>query len=771
MIALILAAIPAAPAIEAAATAQAKPDPAVDIVITARRRAEGLQDVPIAVAAIDSQRLEATGTTNVNRLQLLVPTVNLYSSNPRNSAINIRGIGAPFGLTNDGIEQGVGFYVDGVYFSRPAASTFDFVDIERIEVLRGPQGTLYGKNTTAGSVNITSRPPSFEAEGRLDASVGNLGYLQARGSVSGPVSDRLAARLSFSATRRDGTITNVLTGQRVNAQDNLGLRGALLFRPRDGFDLTIAGDFNRQDPVCCAQVAVRIAPTRRPANRQFASLAAQSGYSLPSLDPFDRLIDADSPLKAKQEFYGLSFTVDADLGSGKLTAIGAWRGWDWDPSNDRDFIGLPITTVSANPSAQRQLTQEVRWTGPLGDRFDLVAGVFYYRQVLRNLGLQEQGSAASLWLLGPTQGADPRLLDGLRQETTIRYVNDSAAAFGRLTWKLTDRLRIEPGIRFNWDSKRADYEAVASGGLETSDPVLIARKNSILSSQAYVADFSDFNVSGDLNIAWEVAPDVLAYALVARTFKSGGINLSGLPARPDGTPALEVATVRPESVTHWEAGLKSQWLDRALTLNLAAFETTIRDYQATVVNAQVGVLRGYLASVEKVRVRGLELDLAARVNDYFSMTANGAFTDARYISFPDAPAPLELTGGPQVVDISGQRLPGVSRWSGAVGLDGRHPAPLFRQPGEFTAGLDLTARSGFSSSPTPSAFLNVAGYALLSARLGWRADTGWGLQFWVRNLGDTRYFDFLTAAPGGSGLVVGQPGDPRTYGATLSARF
>jgi iron complex outermembrane receptor protein len=186
------------------------------VVVTARRREEELQDVPIAVSAISGASLQATGSGNVGKLQQLLPSFQFYSTNPRNSAANIRGLGAPFGLTNDGIEQGVGVYVDEVYNSRVAATTFDFVDVERIEVLRGPQGTLYGKNTTAGAINITTRPPSFSPEARLDVSIGNLGYLQAKGSASGPlVEDRLAIRLGDAAARHHLQRRDRSPGQRA----------------------------------------------------------------------------------------------------------------------------------------------------------------------------------------------------------------------------------------------------------------------------------------------------------------------------------------------------------------------------------------------------------------------------------------------------------------------------------------------------------------------------------------------------------------------------
>ena len=240
---------------DAASADAAADDGFGDIVVTARRRAEDLQDVPIAVSAVSGSKLDALGAFNVSRLTQLKPSVQFFSSNPRNSAINIRGIGAPFGLTNDGIEQGVGLYIDQVYVARIAASTLDFVDVERIEVLRGPQGTLYGKNTTAGAVSITTRRPSFDFEGRAEASVGNLGFVQLKGSVSGPlVADRLAARLSTSFTRRDGTLTNVVTGRRVNELDSIGVRGQLLWQPKDTLDITLAADWNRQDPEGFARI-------------------------------------------------------------------------------------------------------------------------------------------------------------------------------------------------------------------------------------------------------------------------------------------------------------------------------------------------------------------------------------------------------------------------------------------------------------------------------------------------------------------------------------
>src|SRR5690606_14788429 len=199
-----------------------------------------------AIGVLDGRTINDTGAFSVYKIQQLTPTLQVYSSNPRNTAVNIRGIGVPFGLTNDGFEQGVGIYVDDVFNSRPASAVFDFLDVAQVEVLRGPQGTLYGKNTTAGAINITTGQPTFDFEGKAEISVGSLGFKQAKAAVSGPLSETVAARLAVSSTSRRGTIFNVASGNWINEQDNLGLRGQLLFKPSEDLRITLAGDYSKQ---------------------------------------------------------------------------------------------------------------------------------------------------------------------------------------------------------------------------------------------------------------------------------------------------------------------------------------------------------------------------------------------------------------------------------------------------------------------------------------------------------------------------------------------
>jgi iron complex outermembrane receptor protein len=744
-----------------------------NVVVTARRVEEAVQEVPIPVSVLSGELVESAGAFNVNRVKELIPTVQFYSSNPRNSAVTIRGIGSPFGLTNDGIEPGVGLYIDGVFYARPAAATLDFLDVAQVEVLRGPQGTLFGKSTTAGAINVTSRRPNFTPEANVEVAYGSYDFVQTKASVSGPFGNKVAARASFSGTGREGFVYNTATQTDTNTLNNLGFRGQALIAPSKSVAINVSVDHTRQRPEGYAQVVAGVAPTRRPANRQYAQIAADLGYAPPSFNAFDRLTDTDTSWQSDQDLGGVSATVDWTAGPGRITSVTAYRYWHWDPSNDRDFIGLPVTSISAAPSNQNQWTQEVRYAGALSPSLNLVTGVFAFKQALDSNPSfrQEQGSAAARFLLAPTPAAaTPGLLDGYGFDQDLSYRNLSAAAFGQLEWLLTDRLRVLPGLRFNYDQKDVNFNQTVYGGLQTTDPVLVALKLSVLAPQAYAADVADTNTSGQLTVAYKVSPAVNAYGTYSTGFKSFGLNLNGVPTDALGNPIPSAATVKPEDARHVEFGVKTEFLP-GVTANFTVFNTGIKDYQTQVVNSQVGVLRGYLANAEKVRVRGAEFDGSARINQRLSFYGAVAYTDGIYVSFPDAPPPLEDTGGPLVKDISGSVLPGISKWALTFGGEYNRPATVFNQAGEFFGAVDTSYRSELSSSPSASRYLVVGGYGLVNLRAGFRWSDGWSLFLWSRNLLDEQYFEFLTAQPGNSGLYVGLPGDPRTIGLTLRMKL
>ncbi|MFD1788706.1 TonB-dependent receptor [Sphingomonas floccifaciens] len=775
---------------------------ASDIVVTARRREERAQNVPIALSVVGVKEIDDTGSFNVARLQQLQPTLQFYSTNPRNSSVNIRGLGAPLGLTNDGIDQGVGVYIDQVYLSRVAAATLDFLDVQQVETLRGPQGTLYGKNTVAGAINITSRAPSFDFEGRAEVSAGNLDFKQAKASISGPLGDRVAARLGLATTSRRGTVFNVRSGTYVNEQDNLGVRGALLFRASDSLDFTLSGDYSRQNPECCAQIFVRVGNTQRPLNRQFDALARAQGYEPVSRNPFDRLTDLDAELNAKNVLGGASLRGELETGAGRLTSITAWRFWDWLPANDRDFTGLPITTLSQNPTHQDQYTQEFRFAGD-GKGFDYVVGLFGFYQDIHTTGVQRQGSAASRWLINPSTrdtsvagspflANDPSVLDGLTANNDIRLKNFSGALFGKFNWRIDDRFTLSPGFRVNYDDKVGSYVSIvrdAQGNLVpySGGTARQAAQRDAIQPQAFTDEaYRAWNVSYDLTGSYKPAQDVLLYATYAHSFKSGGLNLNGVPV-VNGVVQTQLAQIAPEKVDHFEAGVKSQFWDRRATLNVTGFWTTIRDYQAIVNNQSTSTLRGYLANAGKVRVRGIEADFSIRPSDRLTAYLNGAFNDARYLDFKNAPCPPELSGGgsgtpigapgapgtnsPIVCDISGQRLPGVSKWAFSYGGEYNLPARLFGLDGQTYVGVDASTRTTFSSNASRSIYTDIDGYTLTNLRAGFRSTNGFNVFGWVRNVFDTRYYEVLATTPGNTGLIAGNVGDPQTYGITLGKSF
>ena len=741
----------------------------VEVVVSSRRRIEKVQDVPIAISVITGKQAEQTGAFNVNRIKELVPSVQLYSSNPRNTGINIRSLGSPFGLTNDGIDPGVGFYVDGVYYARPAATTLDFIDIEQIEVLRGPQGSLFGKNTTSGAFNITTRKPSFTSGADFEVSYGNYAFLQAKASVTGALGKKVAGRLSFSGTQRDGLIDNVETGRATNTLNNQGIRGQLLWTPSVNTNVILAADITTQRPDGYAQVVAGVAPTQRAAYRQFDAIIKDLNYELPSRNAFDRKIDHDTPWRSGQDMGGVSLNVDTKIGNGTLTSTTAWRFWNWDPSNDRDFTGLQVLALSQNPTRQTQITQEVRYAGQLTSKISGVVGAFFIDQTSQTDGTEESGNAQWRFAQSTTSALwkTPGLFEGYGIKTDANIRASSAAVFSQIDWAITDRLHILPGLRYNFDKKDAHYARTTYGGLQTTDPALLALKKLVYSDQAFDSSIDNTDFSGNLTVTYKASDKINAYATYAKSYKPVGVNVAGLPTNAAGAPLLELAVIKPEKVNHYEVGVKTSPFRNSI-LNLALFRTEIKDFQTNVQAAELGVNRGYLANADKVSVKGAELDASFIVNRNLTINAAATYTDAKYDKFTNAPLPLEETGAPvSFKDVSGSALPGASRWAGSLGGELSDDAKFFGNSGKIFLALDSYARSEFSSSPSASKYLVVPGYAIFNARLGFRAADGLSVHFWGRNLLNKDYYEQLLPAGGNTGQYAGVIGDQRTYGVTL----
>jgi len=744
-----------------AATATADADAGIgveEVVVTARHRAEDSQKVPAALSVIGGQFLDKTNTSNIAQVAQLTPSIQFTFFNPRNANINIRGLGNNIGLANDGLVPGVGFYVDQVYYSRPATATLDLIDIDRIEVLRGPQGTLFGKDTTAGAINVVTAGPSFKPTASLEVTGGNYGYFQAKAAVSGPlVADKLAGRLSVATTTREGLLTNVYDGKKVNNYRNLTLRGQLLYTPTDDLKVRVIADYARQPTHCCTQVLAKVvSPTN---GKNFNAYAQAFGWT-PTVDPSARKADVNSPFKAIQETGGLSVETNWSTPKAVFTSVSSWRFWNWWPGNDGDNTPISVMTAGQNGDYTNQYTQEFRVASAGENRIDYVAGLYLYREQIRAVGLTRYGDAASYFLLGPAVPA--AVLNGVGTNFVSKYNTDSLAAFGQAVWHITPDLNLTGGLRYTQDFKRGSYNAVASGGAPLTGALapFAGARAGIATSTAYQLKNSDSDVSGLINLSYQLNPGVLAYVNYARGTKSGGLNLTVLPAGAN-------AIVAPEKVDAIEAGLKTRLFDGRLTLNADLFWQRDREYQANIYDPNIQKM--YLSNVPEVRTKGFEIDAQAQPTDDLSLYASTTFNDAVYQKYPGGQCGLEAITQPSC-DLSGRPLAGTPRWAAAAGGEYSRPVSLGAREAKAYVGADYSYRSSLYSHASDSTYTRLPQLSLVNARAGVRAD-GWDLYVWGKNLSNSKYFTFLSPGPGNTGALFAQLGDPRTYGVTLRLKY
>ncbi|MEO7689808.1 MAG: TonB-dependent receptor [Sphingomonas sp.] len=761
-----------------AATSDEAPLP--EILVTARRRSENAQDVPIALSVVSEDTLRVRGDYTLGAIQLSVPSLQVFSFNPRNTNVNIRGLGSNVALTNDGLENGVGIYIDQVYYGRLGQSQFELVDLDRIEVLRGPQGTLFGKNTTAGAINISSKAPSFDLGGFGEATLGDYGFHQIRGSITGGLIDGLlAARLSIGDTHRDGFIRNVATGRKVHDFDNFTARGQLLLTPATGLSIRVIGDYAKQTQNCCIGVlagAITTYDNGAPIVNSFTDRVTRAGYTPLPYTPFARLTDADGHFQANMNSWGVSAQADWDVGPVTITSVTAWRQWNWHPANDGDSIALPEMPKAQQSNFQRQFSQEVRIASNGTHAIDYVVGAYYFRQIINGEGISLFGPAAPNWLF-PAQNAAVAnaAVNGFEADSTSNPETHSYALFGQSVWHINDALSLTAGLRYTHEKKAGSFTQtqVAGPSLAGLSPAQQATaqglRNLLSPNVSYSAETSDKSLSGLATLSWKAGRDVLLYATYARGNKSGGLNLSNLPA---GISAV----IAPEKVDNYEIGVKTQLFDRAVTLNAAAFWTDVANYQTAITQQIVGTtnFRNYITNIPLARSRGVEADATWSVTSRISLNLSGAYTDAYYVDYREGPTPVEALNptaaqpaGFASSDLSGKPLAGVPKWAFTGGVDASQPlAPRT----ELYLHADYSWRSSFYTAVSDSRFTLVPSYGIGNARLGVRLDDGrYDLSVWAKNIFDKNYFQTLSIAA--TGLITANLGDPRTFGATFRVRI
>ncbi|MBG4905923.1 TonB-dependent receptor [Pseudomonas aeruginosa] len=751
-----------APAEEAPPLASSLPDKADTalgkVTVTARRREEDSQKVPTPITVLGGETLEAQRISRVQDLQQVLPSVNVAYIHARQSSVAVRGIGN--NPASDGLEGSAGIYLDNVYLGRPGMAVFDLLDIEQLELLRGPQGTLFGKNTTAGVLNISTRAPTFTAERTVEVSGGQDGYFQGRGTVSGPLGETLAGRLSAYRTRDDGYIKNIHDDNYLNGGERQGARGQLLFEPNEDFSLRWIADYNEEDSSNGSMVVYGAA-------ERFWQRAALVGAS-PLRDPQRRKVNINGRQHVSVHQGGSSLEANWNLAGGyRLTSISAYRYWHFTPANDEQLNVSAINDTGVEVH-DRQFSQEIRLASPTGGAFDYVVGAYAFRQNLGNKTFTSYGPLADLYLLGANLGA----LNDTYSKANGKIETDSFALFAQGTWHLTERLDFTAGLRGTYEEKNAKVERFAPLGGAAVGGVGAAVRNGQLG--AYDSgDLSQYNFapSALLSLSYQFSDDLLGYASLSHGEKSGGVNLAVGSAPSAGADSLLVG---PERANDAELGLKSTLFDRRLLLNANLFWTGIHGYQATTLYQAPGStqLVQVLANAGSVRSRGLEFEATALPLRGLTLNFNGSYNDVTYLSFKDAPCPAEVStrpGAPSSCDLTGQRVVGASKW--IANLNGEYQWRLDDRFQPYVS-ASYAYRSAAEGTLDNSDLAKIDGYALVNLAAGLRSDLGDGqldTSVWLKNAFDKDYY--LSAFASINGSYTASVGQPRTLGVSLRYDF
>lgn len=715
-----------------------------EVIVTATRREQRLQEVPVAVTAVSGEELARSQVREVTDIQYLAPNVSFSSTNPsaNGGGYQIRGVGTQSYL--GGVEQTVALVVDGVVvgLSRDPGAT-GFSDIERIEVLRGPQGTLFGKNASAGVIQIVTRSPRLgETSGDVTLAYGERDEVIARGSVNVPLGDVAAARLSGFYQSQAGAIPNLLNDWHVGDRESWGVRGKLLWTPSD--NLSIRATVEHQEAF--SRDAHTLESLGRSAlfNAQFSRFAVQPGPGV-----FVSFQDAD--WTAKTKLNAASVQLDYQLGAHSLTAITGYRAVETLQLADIDAAPVNIFNHSDGGVDSHQLTQELRLTSPTGERLEYVVGAYYY-------GTEITGWAAQYGNFYGLFGA-PVVLGGGRRDEEVR--NRSLAAFGHGTYALSDVVKLIAGLRYTHDRVEGSmsitplpFPAVPSG-----------------MALPYQGSVEADNLSGRVGLQYQPSRDLMLFATYATGYKGPAI---------DGTGGV-VREIEPETVESYEAGVKSTLFDGRMTLNGTIYHSEFSNFQAQALDSSVTPPAFVMSNAGLMRARGVEIETTWRATPDLTLSANAAHNDAEYKDYfaacysgqPLSPVPgvgcyLDPTTGLQVANYAGERLANAPKWT--YMLRGAYERPLAN-------GLVLDASAMWSWRSEAQVITAdprsvVDAYGILNAAIGISGD-GWRAGLYARNLLDERFYAPYpsgTLNPGGYYRMV-SPDAFRTVGVQLSVSF
>ena len=722
------------------------------VVVTATKRLQPLQKTPIAVSVIGGGTLEEINLNNLSTITAQLPTLN-YRANASNkdSALFIRGVGTI--STSPGVEPTVSMVLDGVVTARPGQATLDLIEVDRIEVLRGPQGTLFGKNSSAGVINIVTRAPAAGQGGYLDLSMFQGGERRVRAGVNGG-NNEIKGSLSAMSAQYDGNVTNVFDGSKVNGYDRQGVRGRLDFNLSRDLKATLIADQTKATDTTPTGVPVSTNVQSYPTNAVTANplFAAAVSPVVPSAT--NRQINNEMKTRVEDTNSGVSAQLDYSMGNLQLTSITAQRKWKNTQFQDLDRLSFPSRNFAQ--SADRgdldftQTSQELRVATTNKQFLEYVAGLFWMEgkndeQYRRDVTRCPTSTAAALPSGLVPCSAGSVITDNGVANYGVR--SKSLAFFGEGTFNFSEQMRMIAGLRHTQDDLSYYHGRVASA---TGVPGVGATRATVNGSTTKDA------VSGRIGPQFDLSPTSMVYATYSRGYKGPAYNVFF-----NMSPTQE-NVLAPETSKSFEVGLKSELMDRRVRLNIAAFDTEYDGYQANVPDLVNGVIVTRLINAGQVSTKGIEADLTARITPAFTVNASVANIIARVKNFNCPP------GAAASCNINGKPLPFSPDWKGALrakytqGLGGGLSI-------DYGADVSWQSKVMFDLQQQPDSFQGA--YSIYNARIALNSDKGWSAALIGRNLANKSYSTLVQLNPAQAITRYVPRDDSRYFGVNVRYDF
>lgn len=735
-----------------------------EIIVTARKLEESLQEAPVAVSVASGDLLERMGSQDLTAVGQIAPNVVFESGQPtsgiRAPTVYIRGMGQDdFIIVEDGA---VGVYLDGVYVGRTIGSVFDLVDVERVEVLRGPQGTLFGNNTIGGAVSLVSRSPSTEAtEGKVKLGLGEDGYQDLQGMFNLPLGEKAAARVSAYTHQQDGYLKALqYDNYDLGEEDVWGVRGALRVMPTESFTADLAIDYSedRSSPNAVAPIDFlrldgvytptnvfgnwwNTAHSGNPACTNPAVAAVDTACYGSVYDPQDEYAtnsvftdNEGTPIKPEQQLdvFGAHLNLTLDLGWGQLKSITAHRDFDARIYNDVDFTPHVIFHNNHDEFTQDQFSQEFQLSGTtLDDRLDFLVGAFYF---------EEDGTEDIFNQIShPAASAPAFFFQQVRRDID----NDSTAVYGQLSYSITDYLRITGGLRYTDSNKKFNLNQAGIVGANVDS-----------SGKLSIEEWTPL-----ATLAWDVNDDMMAYFTYSEGFRDGGYPARFVGAIPEPLPFYD-----PEYVKNYEVGLKMMLAGNRVRLNLAAFQMDYDDMQVTAV-APFGLIGAATTkdNLGDAQIRGFEAELTAAITENFVVNASLGILDDKIKS---------VTGGTLVSGsftiTKDNDLPMTPDYSGSLGAQYTFNLGNI---GQLVARADYAFKDDYYTRIENIKETEETNYQVLNASVRYLTpDQRWEVGLWGRNVTDEVYYKARRIFES-LGTTFGTPVRPRTVYATVQYNF